>query len=140
MQIVSVEPINHGENNGERLPRSQSAEDIFGTNFVGLCEFPKNELHQRDTILLQIRNIGWYVEDEDGVRIEPDGTHVFMILEDTFEEFDDPTDISPADTKNIADRIERFLSDKFGRELATLQFRVVQRKKKKGTPDDVRLN
>ena len=140
MQIVSVEPINHGENNGERLPRSQSAEDIFGTNFVGLCEFPKNELHQRDTILLQIRNIGWYVEDEDGVRIEPDGTHVFMILEDTFEEFDDPTDISPADTKNIADRIERFLSDKFGRDLATLQFRVVQRKKKKGTPDDVRLN
>ena len=140
MQDVSVEPINHGENNGERLPRSQSAEDIFGTNFVGLCEFPKNELHQRDTILLQIRNIGWYVEDEDGVRIEPDGTHVFMILEDTFEEFDDPTDISPADTKNIADRIERFLSDKFGRELATLQFRVVQRKKKKGTPDDVRLN
>lgn len=135
-----MEPINHGENNGERLPRSQSAEDIFGTNFVGLCEFPKNELHQRDTILLQIRNIGWYVEDEDGVRIEPDGTHVFMILEDTFEEFDDPTDISPADTKNIADRIERFLSDKFGRELATLQFRVVQRKKKKGTPDDVRLN
>jgi hypothetical protein len=140
VQDVSVEPINHGENNGERLPRSQSAEDIFGTNFVGLCEFPKNELHQRDTILLQIRNIGWYVEDEDGVRIEPDGTHVFMILEDTFEEFDDPTDISPADTKNIADRIERFLSDKFGRELATLQFRVVQRKKKKGTPDDVRLN
>ncbi len=140
MQIVSVEPINHGENNGERLPRSQSADDIFGTNFVGLCEFPKNELHQRDTILLQIRNIGWYVEDEDGVRIEPDGTHLFLILEDTFEEFADPTDISPADTKNIADRIERFLSDKFERELATLQFRVVQRKKKKGTPDDVRLN
>lgn len=139
LQFVHVATNNHGSKPDDVSPRRQSADDIFGTNFVGLCEFPKEELHQRDTILIQIRNIGWYVEDEDGVRIEPDGTHVFMILEDTFENLKDPTDLTPKDTAEIADRIERFMQSKFDRELATLQFRVVTRKKRT-TPDDVRQN
>jgi hypothetical protein len=95
--------------------------------FVGLCEFDKSELDIHPTLLVQVRNIGWYVEDEKGVHISDDDSNVFVIMKDTLPDSQDIKNLTDAQHVDLGVRLSETLERAGERELATLQFRILVR-------------
>lgn len=100
--------------------------------FVGLCEFDKSELDIHPTLLVQVRGIGWYVEDEEGVSVQDDDSNVFVIMLDDLPAGQDIQKLSGEQHADIGKRLGVTLekvSD--GKELCTLQFRILVRQDRK---------
>ena len=95
--------------------------------FVGLCEFDKSELDIHPTLLVQVRNIGWYVEDEMGVHISDDDSNVFVIMKDTLPDSQDIKNLTDAQHVDLGVRLTETLERAGERELAKLQFRILVR-------------
>ena len=100
--------------------------------FVGLCEFDKSELDIHPTLLVQVRGIGWYIEDEEGVSVQDDDSNVFVIMLDDLPAGQDIQKLSGEQHADIGKRLGVTLekvSD--GKELCTLQFRILVRQDRK---------
>ena len=100
--------------------------------FLGLCEFDKAELDLHPTLLVQVRGIAWYVEDESGVSVQDDDSNVFVIMHDTLNAGQDIKNLDGKQHANIGERLGWILekvSD--GKELCTLQFRILIRQDRK---------
>ena len=95
--------------------------------FVGLCEFDKSEMDIHPTLLVQVRNVGWFVEDEKGVHVSEDDSNVFVIMHDNLPASQDIKKLTDAQHLDIGERLTEVLERAGERELATLQFRILVR-------------
>ena len=142
--------MDYNRNGGKKpdsvSPLNQSADDIVSKlgklldvpYFVGLSEFDKADWDSKDTLCVQVRKLAWYVETEDGVEVQDDESNVLIVLEDTLPENQNLKELSGQQHAEIGERLTSVLerySD--GKEVCTLQFRVLARRKRITSKDSL---